>query len=273
MPGICHTALAGIAELRKDYGIDPTPDEIVRLHEAGRRQEEPSPGERLALLGCPSVCGRAVLFRLTIAAEIWWRDLACTWWDGSNLWLTASLGYAMAHGRLVGHLEGLCSRDQAFSAVRAWFRGLNVSQRELDAAIEACLQDDEDDRLQELRDASQKIVELAGNRLTGLRQALAPILDAPAPARPKPTDWESLAHDLAAMTSAPPDYWLHQDRDSVLRAWVRATRHEMARAGMPGTLGIRDRQAEAIAAFRAEIVAIIAAHAAPIAPETPETAI
>ena len=110
---------------------------------------------------------------------------------------------------------------------------------------------------------------LVGNRLAGLQAVLAPILEQTGRSRPKPIDWEALAHDLAALTSAPPEYWLHEDRQAVLRAWICATRHEMSRQRMPGAINVRDRQAEAIAAFRSEIVAIIAAHAVALNPEKP----
>ena len=71
------------------------------------------------------------------------------------------------------------------------------------------------------------------------------------------------------MTAAPPDYWTHQSREHVVRAWIRTLRHDATQRGMPGgSDSAADRQAEAIKVLRQEIVAIIAAHKAP--PQNPE---
>lgn len=261
MPGICKTALAGIAELKRDHGIEATPDEIVRLHEAGLRQENPITTCRLALIGTPVLCGSAVLFPLTIASEIWWRDLACVWWRRSDFWLTASLGFAMAHGRVHGHFQGLTVQTAARAAVRAWFRDLDARQEELDAAIGECLANARVDAESALREDCHRLLDLAGNRLPHIRAALSPILDAPAPERPPPFDWEEIVHELCAMTSEPAAVWLHTDRDAVVRAWIRASRITRARAG--GRFGDSPQESleQAIRDFRQVMVAIIRAHA------------
>lgn len=261
MPGICQTALAAIAELRNDHGIEATPDEIVRLHERGQRVEDPEPGERLALLGCPVKCGNAILYRLTVSAGIWWRELACKWWQGSDLWLTAALAYAMAHGRNPGGLP--CDRTTAFESLRAWYRGLNVAKPELDAAIAEVLRDESDDRADEIREFCFRLLGLTGASVPGLRNVLEPVINAPLPARGTPVDWEEIAHELASMTGVSPDYWLHESREVVLRAWVRALRRDIAiaRAGVPPPNTGKDAQEQAIKALRMEIVGIIRAHA------------
>ena len=263
MPGICQTALAAIAELRADHGIEVTPDEIVRLHETGLRVEDPEPGERLALLGCPVKCGNAILYRLTIAADIWWRELACKWWHGSELWLTAALAYAMTHGRDPDRL--LDSRDLAFERLQAWYRGLNVTRRELDVAIAEVLRDQSDDRADEIREICFRLLSLTGESVPGLQEVLSPVINEPLPPRGKPVDWEEVAHDLAALTGVPPNYWMYESRDAVLRAWIRAMRR--ATNAMSSRMLLaqpntgHDAQAEAIKAHRQEIVWIIRAHA------------
>jgi hypothetical protein len=258
MPGICQTALAAIAELQREHGIVPTPDEIVRLHALGVRVEDPEPGERLALLGCPVKCGNAVLFRLTVAGETWWRDLACQWWTGSDLYLTASLAFAMAHGRTPDALP--MDRPAAFRAVRTWFRGLRVTRAEVNAAIEDVLTDATCDRAEEIHDLALRLLSLAEAGSPDLRAHMQPILDATAKKHQKPMDWDAMMLDLAVATGTTPDYWSHVSREYVVRAWIRARRHELARAGMPADGDTNDaRQTEAIKALRQEIVAIVAA--------------
>jgi hypothetical protein len=271
MPGICQTALAAIAELRKDHGIEVTPDEIVRLHERGRQVEDPEPGERLALLGCPVKCGKYVLFRLTAAASIWWKELACRWWHGSELWLTAALGYAMAHGRDLKPFPA--DRAQAFSEVRAWYRGLNVTHLELETAIAEVLRDASDDRVDEIRELCCRLLSITGASVPGLRHVLDPLINDALPPRGKPVDWEEITHELSILTGDTVDYWMHESREVTLRAWIRAQRRAAAMPGMgviePNTGA--DSQSSAIKALRQEIVFIIRAHAAEpaVAPVTP----
>jgi len=257
MPGICQTALAAIAELRGDHGIEPTPDEIVRLHELGARVEDPDPGERLALLGCPVKCGNVVLFRITIAAEIWWREFASQWWSGSDLYLTASLGFALAHGRDPGALP--MERDKAFLAVRAWFRTLAVTRDQLNAAILESIQDESWDRAEEIRAIALRIIDLTWATNPGVAEAVRPLLANPTPKRTKPPDWDEMVQDLSVATSTNPSVWLHSAREYVIRAWIRARRHELARSGMSAPDNTTDaRQTEAIRAFRLEVSRIIA---------------
>jgi len=255
MPGICQTALAAIYELRNEHGIACTPDEIVRLHERGRVVEDPEPGERLALLGCPVKCGHAVLYRLTVAGETWWRDMACQWWAGSDLYLTASLAFAMAHGRIPNTLP--IDRPQAFRAVRAWFRGLHVTRDELNTAILEVLHDAAIDRAEELRDLSLRLLSLV-DAGSDLRSSLQPIISAADKPRNKPPDWQEMLMDLAVSTGTTPDYWAHTSREYVMHAWIRARRHELARSGFSAPDDSADtRQTEAIKALRQEVVAII----------------
>ena len=275
MPGICETAKAAVDELARDHHIAATPDEVVRLHERGLRVEEPEPTERLALLGCPQPIGDGAagnLYRLTLQAEIWWRELALAWWGTSNVWTTASLAYAMSHGRQPA--ASACFPDTkaaAWPLVRDWYKHLACSADELDAAIAAVLADAEADRTTEIRVLSGRLLNLAAGTIPGLRKVLEPILDAPQPDRPKPPNWQDIIDDLTVLTSTPPDYWLHQDRESIVRAWMKALRHDAAKIGMhSATDTAADRQTQAIKALRQEIVAIIEAHK-PATEETPAT--
>jgi len=261
MPGICQTALAAIYELRNEHGIDCTPDEIVRLHELGRRVEDPEPGERLALLGCPIKCGNAVLYRLTITGSLWWKELACNWWTGNDTWLTASLAFAMAHGRTLGALP--MNRDAARAAVHAWYKTLTVNRAQLDAAILESLADESDDRADEIVQLSRRLIDLCGGTLPKLEELLRPFFDTQLPARNTPVDWEELAHELSLSTGTSPDYWLHESRQLVLRAWIRAKRIEMARTHL-GAEPDNSAQTKAIVAHRQEIAAIVRKRNTPI---------
>jgi len=261
MPGICRTALAAIAELKTEHGIACTPDEIVRLHELSRRMERPDEAGGPSLLEIPVRCGNATLWHLTVAGEIWWHECACRWWADSDLYLTASLGFAMARGREADALPA--ERPLAFLAVRAWFRELRVSKDELNHAILDVMARGQDSLAGECHDLAVRLIYLSGDTCPDLEKALEPILARKSAEKSLLPDWPEMLADLAVSTGTTPDYWIVQSREQVVRLYVASRRHAAAAAG----LGFADDEAAASARFdaalrrqREEMVAIVAAH-------------
>jgi hypothetical protein len=160
----------------------------------------------------------------------------------------------MAHGRTLGALP--MNRDAARAAVHAWYKTLTVNRAQLDAAILESLADESDDRADEIIMYAHRLIALCGGSLPALEESLRPICDKQLPARNTPVDWEELAHELSLSTGTSPDYWLHESRQLVLRAWIRSKRIEMARTHL-GSEPDNSAQTKAIVALRHEITAII----------------
>ena len=117
-------------------GITPTAAEIVELNELARLMENPV--SRVALSrGKPISVGGVYLWPMTLAASDWFRTI------GGNLpgqtLQTYALAYAMAYGRK----ELPQDWKQAQRAVKQWSRKLRCRMTELEAAIEAVVDQDE----------------------------------------------------------------------------------------------------------------------------------
>lgn len=125
-----NLARAELDDLRA-AGIEPTDDEIIRIN--GLASEVLSPEARRCLSrGRPFPAGTAWLWPLTIAASAWFEDTGCNLRDPH-----AALGYAMAHG------DDPALDTAGEAEVRAWFRRLRCRRAELDLAIAACIEQDE----------------------------------------------------------------------------------------------------------------------------------
>jgi hypothetical protein len=229
-PSLSPTAANAVKELRKDYDIEPTLDEVVWLHEAGKRVEDPT-YERLDRLGIPVRAGNAWLWPMTIMGAIWYNEQALKWFWYSDKFLFYCLAFAMAHGRGleiegVGALRSLVDRSTAHLAVKRWSAGLGCTRRELEAAVDEC----------------------TGPATTEKKRALAK------------TDMMQFSVDLAVMTGIDPVFWQQcVARDALVNAYARAVAIQAARGGQ-SIAPIKDASAHAIEAFRGVVVAIIRAH-------------
>src|SRR3990167_588410 len=98
-PKLSRIAANGIRELRRDHGVEPTLDEIIWLHELGKRVENPTDGERLDLIGAPFFAGNVRLWRWTVSASVWFYELALPWFGDSDRLCFWAMAFALAHGR------------------------------------------------------------------------------------------------------------------------------------------------------------------------------
>lgn len=247
-PNLNRTAQSHVNELRNDYGIDPTLDEILWLHELGKRVENPI-GE-VVRSGIPVKAGNVYLWPMTIMASAWFNDKAVVWFRGSDHILRYCLAFALVYGR--GKplppprrpwfsrffndakqpmlLSDLVDRDQAYHVVKRWAAGLQCRVAEMDAAIDAVLDDpgceDEND-------------------------------DETPPAC---VDLEEVAQNLAILTGTDPAYWQWKTgRRECIRAYLRAVSTENARRG-ERSAPVRDAVSAAIADMRSAMQRIIKDH-------------
>lgn len=131
-------ALSAVEELR-GQGIEPTPDELIALHEAGRSVDEAARGADLLLLDQPIRVGNALFHPLTVGASVWWSECGSVWFDASHPLMTMVLAFALAHARTPGTFAELSSADRTIKAVRQWMRGLTATRAEIDAGIDLAL--------------------------------------------------------------------------------------------------------------------------------------
>ena len=122
-------ARAELDDLRA-AGVTPSDDEIVEINALAA--DVLSPETRRALSrGRPFRAGSSWLWPLTIAAADWFQTVGAELPDPG-----AALGYAMAHGG--DELAAIGAEE-----VGAWFRSLKCRRGELDIAIAACIEQDE----------------------------------------------------------------------------------------------------------------------------------
>ena len=237
-PTLSRYAAGGVRELR-ERGIEPTHDEVIWLHELGKRVESPG-GERLDRIGFPVRLGNVYLWRLTVMASEWLHQFAFEWWRDDAFMVTASLAFASAHGRgLPFHGLGLShyvDEREVRAAVAGWFRTLTVSADELESALDMLLAREDAD---------------------------APPPDVKRQAESAGIAWADVLRDMEVLTGLPADHWAtRMSRDDVVDAYARAHAIHAARGG--AGVGSSTKQTDnAIRVFRRAIVAIVKAHAAP----------
>jgi len=259
-PQLSRIADAGIQELRRDHGIEPTLDEIIWLHELGKVQE--SAGRIDGILEGPAQAGNAFLWPMTIMAAQWFRNNANKWFGTSPLFTMYALAFALAHGRgqalpdttkrswserIVRRmldlrdqrtLADLQDRVEAIDMISAWVGSTGATKTEIEAAIDFVLP------RQELDEKTDD-------------QPVSPGLN-----------FDSVVHELAVLSGTDPNYWRSQtSKDATIRAYINVISIERARRGQNGP-AVRDALGDAIHNFRKAISAIIKAHK--VAPEVVE---
>jgi hypothetical protein len=253
-PKLSLVAEAGIQELRRDHGIEPTLDEIIWLHELGKAQE--AAGRIDGILEAPAQAGDVFLWPITIMAAQWWRNYALPWFGTSPLFSSYALAFALAHGRGLTipdttrrgwaeriirqlfdiretrTLADLIDRRVAAKAIEQWASNSHATQQELEFAVDYVLaaSDDEPDTVKDWR------------------------------AVPIGVNYDDMVHELATCSGTDPDYWRGRtSQDATIRAYVNLAAIERARRGVSGPAP-RDALGEAIKRFRLAMVAIIEAH-------------
>lgn len=251
-PKLSLVAQAGISELRRDHGIEPTLDEIIWLHELGKAQE--AAGRIDGIIDGPAQAGNAFLWPLTVMGAQWYRNYADRWFAQSHLYGFYAYAFALAHGR------GLPIPD---TAKRGWAE--KIVRRVLDIREKRTLAD-----LQDRQECIEAITLWAGS--TGAtRKELEAAVDFVMPKseeQPKDEDdtippginFDAIVHELAIISGTDPDYWRSRtSKDETIRAFHNVISIERARRGESGP-PIRDALTVAINNFRKAICAIINAH-------------
>jgi hypothetical protein len=124
-------------------GVEPTLAEIVHL--AGLvDQLRGGPRHVSPYLESPVIIGNLCLHPMTWGAWLWLEE-AEAWWREDGKQMSLAIAFALAHGRSPEVLTQLGSPALAASAIRLWVRRLNVSMRELSAALDKALPADDDD--------------------------------------------------------------------------------------------------------------------------------
>jgi len=131
-------AQGSLNELRAQ-GVEPTVDEIIALHEAGRAITEASGGADRLILDQPVRCGSMELFPMTLGAMVWWTECAAVWFPAEHPLMTMAMAYAMAHSRQPAVFARLSSAVVATAEVRRWMSRLDCTRTELDAAVNCIL--------------------------------------------------------------------------------------------------------------------------------------
>jgi hypothetical protein len=218
-------ALRHLRELR-ERGAEPTVEEALRLVYLCERVADPHADGRLEHVGIPVRCGASDewLWPLTIGAAVWYRELACPWWEGEGERLFWALAFALAHARDKAALTACRTREAAERMILDWSLSLCCTRAELEQAVD---------------------------------EALPP----PAPAEPggvnKGTDWGWIVGTVEAVTGIPCDHWLWEvSRDETIRAWYRARQVSAARVGgsAPEAPSAEDEALLELAQFKAGVV-------------------
>jgi hypothetical protein len=135
---LCDLARAEIEKL-KAKGIEPSPDEIIKINALAHRVITPETRVLLSR-GLPVRVGGAVLWPLTLCAIEWLNQNQVTRGDQFD-WI----GYAMAHGRVDDESLTVYGRV-AKEAVSSWVRSLRCTDRELMEGVAQC--SSQDDKLE-----------------------------------------------------------------------------------------------------------------------------
>jgi len=264
-PKLCKTAAQEIAELRRDWLIEPTIEEIMWLDKLGRAVEHPTAGERLAQMDRPVKVGNVYLWPFTAGSSAWWQEYGLPWFDktrGSIRYY--ALAFCLAHGRglqtpivtakgFVKHvisdllsvperrtLADLIDFQEAKAAVKHWSRRLTCGHKELNAAIEEVLPP------VFVPEEEKKTPEERAEEETELPQGI---------------DWHTIVNELASITGTDPEYWLWRtSKDACAQSYMKAVAHDAAMAGSPGASRLSDPVGEAVKDMTKARVQIIKDH-------------
>jgi hypothetical protein len=128
-------ARTAIAHLRDKYGIEPTPDEIVLLYEAGKAMLRPDGINSATLLNLPVITGSLRLYPLTVGAELWLHDYGLPVCEGNDRMTLYVVAYAAAYSQNPYVLAEATSSG-ILKTVGAWAESLSCTIGELEQALE-----------------------------------------------------------------------------------------------------------------------------------------
>ena len=222
---INRVAANGLDELR-GRGVDPTPSDVVWLHELGKRTEAAIGVSSASSVLAPVRAGNVVLWPLSIGAGEWYSEIVYPAFGDTELSLIG-LAYALAHSYRVDVLLPLADPSAIRRVLAKWKRGMECTGDELASAINGLLPA-----------AKQKPKHPHDEGACGR------------------TDWDAVIGYLVAKVGNTPEFWRwHESRDYVLRLLdIRMHIDGELKGKLP------DESTEAFKVFRRAIVAIIRAH-------------
>ena len=138
LPRLCLVA-GGAIERLKRQGVEPDLDDIIALHELGKRLENPKGQASLCVTGNPVRVGNATLWPLSIGAERWLNGKALDWFDGDSAVSLYAVAFAYAMSKTPEVLQELVTAKQAIEAVNDWANQCGATQDEISDAIEQLL--------------------------------------------------------------------------------------------------------------------------------------
>ena len=232
-PEIHPLARTHLRELRERWGVEPTLEEAVWIVALCEKVLNPGIGARAELIGVPARCGASDewLWPMTVGAGIWFRELACAWWDGDPDRQFWALAFAMAHGRDKAVLAACRTREASAGMIREWSLSLACTREEMEAAVDAVLP------------PAGRPERKQGAATEGAM------------------DWARLVAELEVSSGIPADRWIWGvSRAHTMQAW-HAARQVIAAQGGKSAEGGRSAADEALMDLAAAKDAIIKAHA------------
>lgn len=128
--GINLVAKAGIRELR-ELGIEPTLDEIILLHELGKKVQRNGRKSSREAAGRPVKAGDVYLWPFTIGASMWYMDGPVEWFRDNERMNIYVLAFALSHARDCSAFVELVDYRATVDAVKAWVKSVSATYAEL----------------------------------------------------------------------------------------------------------------------------------------------
>ena len=128
------TAKNGLERLKKE-GITPDFDDVITMHDLGKRLENPEGLPGLSVLGNPVTVMGCTLWPWSIGASRWYYNRAVPWFDD----LPEIKLYAIAFSHYYSHrpevLVDLVDAKEAKAAIQAWANVCGATRTQLAEAI------------------------------------------------------------------------------------------------------------------------------------------
>ena len=128
---------AAVKEIR-DKGVEPTVSDILWLAHHAEQRCQPNKADPLDDFHLPVKCGRAKLYRLTVAGDVWLRECASKWWprpDHNWMAMFAEL-YVLAHAGNKRIMRSIWDKKKARRRILFWASThLPVSDKKIGRAL------------------------------------------------------------------------------------------------------------------------------------------
>ena len=125
----------------KTKGATPTLDEIICLHELGKRVENPIGDEACFCAGNPISCGNKHLWPFTIGSAMWYES-ACEMFSENDPVSSYLLPFALSNSRDAEYLQKLTLHKKIKKAVKSFCKSMSATQEEMDYALNSLFPSD-----------------------------------------------------------------------------------------------------------------------------------